>query len=160
MEKITVFDVAGYVLEKTGTITTMKLQKLVYYCQAWSLVWDDKPLFDEQIEAWVGGPVVRALYDYHKGLFEISSIPQERCDVSKFVSDQKETMNAVIDAYGQFSPHELSELTHAEDPWKEARKNMAPLDRGSNVITHESMQQYYQNLYYEQDKKECAAAAT
>ena len=42
-----VFDVAKYILEKLGTLSTMKLQKLCYYCQAWSLVWDDTPLFDE-----------------------------------------------------------------------------------------------------------------
>ena len=40
-----VFDVAKYILHKLGTVTTWKLQKLVYYCQAWSLVWDDEPLF-------------------------------------------------------------------------------------------------------------------
>ncbi len=40
----TVFDVAAYILENTGSISTMKLQKLCYYSQAWSLVWDDKPI--------------------------------------------------------------------------------------------------------------------
>src|SRR5436305_14795852 len=66
-----VFDVAKYILTKTGTMTAMKLQKLVYYSQAWSLVWDEAPLFPERIEAWANGPVVRALYDAHKGEFEI-----------------------------------------------------------------------------------------
>ena len=41
--RIQVFDVAAYILQKTGSMTTMKLQKLVYYSQAWSLVWDEKP---------------------------------------------------------------------------------------------------------------------
>jgi uncharacterized phage-associated protein len=43
----------------------MKLQKLVYYAQAWALVWDDEPIFDEEIEAWANGPVVRGLYEAH-----------------------------------------------------------------------------------------------
>ena len=55
---VTVFDVVRFILEQKGSTTAMKLQKLVYYCQAWSLVWDEQPLFKERIEAWVNGPVV------------------------------------------------------------------------------------------------------
>ena len=33
-----VHDVVKYILNQTGPIPAMKLQKLVYYCQAWSLV--------------------------------------------------------------------------------------------------------------------------
>lgn len=44
-----VSDVAAYILQKHGRMTTMKLQKLVYYSQAWSLVWDEKPLFQERM---------------------------------------------------------------------------------------------------------------
>ena len=61
-----VFDVAKYILEKLGTLSTMKLQKLCYYCQAWSLVWDDTPLFDEKFEAWANGPVCRELFFHTK----------------------------------------------------------------------------------------------
>lgn len=42
-----IFDTARYILEKSGTMSTMKLQKLCYYSQAWALVWDDAPLFNE-----------------------------------------------------------------------------------------------------------------
>lgn len=44
-------DVAAYILEHAGPLTAMKLQKLVYYSQAWQLVWEDKALFPERIEA-------------------------------------------------------------------------------------------------------------
>ena len=40
-----VYDVAAYILQKSGELTTWKLQKLVYYSQAWSLVWDERALF-------------------------------------------------------------------------------------------------------------------
>jgi len=53
-------------------MTAMKLQKLAYYSQAWSLVWDEKALFPEKIEAWANGPVVRALYDRHRGMFKVT----------------------------------------------------------------------------------------
>ena len=50
-------DVAEYILEREGVIGTLKLQKLVYYCQAWSMVWNNRPLFPEDIEAWGRGAV-------------------------------------------------------------------------------------------------------
>lgn len=62
-------DVAAYILEKSNTMSTMKLQKLVYYCQTWSLVWDEKPLFDSRIEAWANEPVTVELFKEHKGRF-------------------------------------------------------------------------------------------
>ena len=43
-----VFDIAKYILEYAGPMSTMKLQKLCYYSQAWSLVWDDEELFPEE----------------------------------------------------------------------------------------------------------------
>lgn len=52
-----VYDVAKYVLKKLGSMSTMKLQKEVYYCQAWSLGWDGKPLFDEDFQAWAARSV-------------------------------------------------------------------------------------------------------
>ena len=41
---LSAFDVAEYILKKKGAITAMKLQKLVYYSQAWAVVWDEEPL--------------------------------------------------------------------------------------------------------------------
>ena len=50
----TAHDVAAYILDKQDNgLPAMKLQKLVYYAQTWSLVWDDLPLFDDRIEAWM-----------------------------------------------------------------------------------------------------------
>ena len=63
----TVFDVAKYILEQLGPLSTMKLQKLCYYAQAWSLAWDEEPLFPHEFEAWVNGPVCRELFIAIKG---------------------------------------------------------------------------------------------
>ncbi len=91
-----VFDVAKYILEKQGPMTTMKLQKLVYYSQAWSVVWDEKPLFAEEIQAWASGPVVRELYNEHKGKFRISSL--QKGNVGNLIREEKETIDAVLQA--------------------------------------------------------------
>jgi uncharacterized phage-associated protein len=66
-----VYDVAEYILAREGEMSAMKLHKLVYYCQAWHLVWDGAPLFDEEIQAWANGPVIPALYELHKGEFTV-----------------------------------------------------------------------------------------
>lgn len=137
-------DVAAFILHKRGEMTTMKLQKLVYYCQAWSLVWDEEPLFPERIEAWANGPVVPQLYDYHKGMFKVSNWPQGDPDV--FDKEQRATINSVLKYYGGKNSQYLKDLTHREKPWRKARKGLGPGERGNHEITHASMMEYYSSL--------------
>jgi len=140
-------DVAAYILKQQGEMTTMKLQKLVYYAQAWSLVWDDppdSPLFKARIEAWANGPVVPALFAKHRGEFKISRMPGGNC--SRLTKAQKATIDAVLKHYGRRTPLWLSTLTHSEPPWCDARKGMDPLQRGSREITRAAMQEYYSKL--------------
>jgi len=142
-----VFDVAVYFLSKLGSMSAMKLQKLCYYSQAWSLAWDGRKMFRERIEAWANGPVCPLLYNKHKGLFEVNAANFNdlgKADV--FDDTQKETLAAVLDFYGDKSPHWLSELTHAEQPWKDARKGLQPGERGNAEIPDWSMSEYYGSL--------------
>lgn len=141
-----VFDVAKYVLEKLGTMTTMKLQKLVYYCQAWSLGWDGKPLFEENFEAWANGPVCPELFYKHRGQFVVGEELFADLPDYEFSKDEKETLKAVLDYYGDKDPQWLSELTHKEAPWKEARVGVPVGAACSNIISKESMQLYYGGL--------------
>ena len=142
----TVFDVAKYVLKQLGSITTMKLQKLVYYCQAWSLVWDGKPLFGEDFEAWANGPVCPKLFRKHQGLFIVDEKLFADLPDYEFSKDELETLNAVLDYYGDKDPQWLSELTHKEAPWKESRVGVPIGESCNNIIPKESMQQYYGGL--------------
>jgi len=139
-----VFDVAQYILAEMGEMTAMKLQKLVYYCQAWSTVWDDKVLFNERIEAWANGPVCPDLYDAHKGSFKISDMGMGR--PSRLNQSQKDTIDAVLHYYGKKSAQYLSELTHSERPWMEAREGLGPTERGDEEITPAAMVEYYGSL--------------
>lgn len=145
----TVHDVARYILTKLGEdgklpVTTWKLQKLVYYSQAWSTVWDDEALFNEKIKAWANGPVCPELYAQHKGQLKISDLPKG--DPSVLSKDQRDTIDEVILHYGPKTAQYLSELTHRERPWIEARGDLAPGERGSSEITLESMAEYYGSL--------------
>jgi len=140
-----VFDVAKYILEKEGEMTAMKLQKLCYYAQAWSLVWDERPLFDERIEAWANGPVCVDLYNTHRGKFLLGA-KAVTGNASNLDDDAIETIDAILNTYGDKSASWLSALTHKEAPWVNARNNLPEGMRGSNVITHASMAEYYDSL--------------
>lgn len=110
-----IFDVAAYVLDKLGVMTTMKLEKLCYYSQAWSLVWDERRLFPERFEAWANGPVCPDLYHAHKGMFKITR-GDIHGDPSNIDEDGTSTIDAVLNAYGKMGAYQLSELTHSERP--------------------------------------------
>jgi uncharacterized phage-associated protein len=139
----TVHDVASYILKRYGPTTAMKLQKLAYYCQAWSLVWDEKPIFAARIEAWVNGPVIPALYKIHKGQFQISEWPGNPGSLN---AKQRETVDAVLEFYGPKTAQWLSDLTHREKPWLDARAGLEDGERGDNEITLASLDEYYGSL--------------
>lgn len=137
-----VHDVAKYILEqRRGPITTMKLQKLCYYSQAWHLVWDEEPLFHEKIEAWANGPVVRELFNAHRGEFSVTDWPLGAS--ARLNASQKGTIDAVLEAYGSLSGRQLSALTHGEGPWRDAREGLGPTDRSERVIELGALAVYY-----------------
>ena len=138
-----VHDVAAYILQKTGPMSAMKLQKLVYYAQAWHLVWEERPLFDAPIEAWANGPVCRALYARHRGRFVVDEWDG---DPDALDAADRTTLDAVLDFYGKRSAHELSELTHREAPWHDARENLPTGARSDVVITAAAMHEFYDGL--------------
>lgn len=141
----TVFDVARYILHKRGRMSTMKLQKLCYYCQAWSLVWDDVELFPEEFQAWANGPVCKPLFDQTKGRFDACEY-DEPGNINNLSRMQLDTINSVLDYYGDHDAQWLSQLTHKEDPWNIARVGI-PAGMGCDrVISKESMAIYYGSL--------------
>lgn len=142
-----IHDVASAILDRTGEIDTFKLQKLTYYCQAWHLVWDDEPMFEDRIEAWANGPVVTSLYSRHRGHYRVGA---EFFDGSAeaLTEDQVATVDAVVDFYAHLSGQQLADLTHSEDPWKRARAraNLALGERGNEEILLADMVEYYLSL--------------
>lgn len=142
----TVYDAAAYILKKGGAMTHLKLQKLVYYSQAWSLVWDEKKLFAEPIEAWANGPVVPRLYNRLRQTFEVTNKVLGCGNPDRICGRQKGTVDVVLNYYGDKSSQYLSDLTHMEDPWKNAREGLAPGQRSDREITHAAMAEYYSSL--------------
>ena len=140
--------------EHGDLITNLKMQKLIYYAQAWHLALYGSPLFDERIEAWVHGPVVPSVYRKYKQWEwrPIDSEPEEE----KFDSKTLNHLDEIMDVYGGVSAYDLEKLTHQEAPWQNARKGL-PSDAPSNsVISHQDMRDYYKARVdgeKEQDRK-------
>jgi len=137
-------DVAAAILKRTGPLDTWKLQKLVYYCQAWHLVWEGEPLFPERIEAWAGGPVVPDLYQRHRGAFRISSWAWG--DPENLTADEETTVEAVLGSYAHLTGAQLRQLTHQEGPWLSARAGLAPGDRSNRDIDPDEIADYYSGV--------------
>lgn len=138
-------DIAQYILEKHGEMSAIKLQKLVYYCQAWTLAWDGRPLFEDEIQAWANGPVVPSLYEKHRRQLIVK--PEQNIgDASQLTAADIENVSIVMDEYIDKAPFWLVELTHLEQPWKDARGDCPPGHICTNVIHHADMAEYYSGL--------------
>lgn len=143
---VTIIDVAKYITTNLGEMSAMKLQKLAYYSQAWHLVWDDEPLFNEDFQAWANGPVAPALYDLHRGAFKVDKSFFSSGKVKRISAESRVSIDKILDFYGDKSAHWLSNLTHQEDPWKNARSDLQPGEPSSKVITTAAMVEYYSAL--------------
>lgn len=137
-----VVDIAACVLERTGYVSTMKLHKLVYYCQAFSLVVWGRPLFDARIEAWANGPVCPELFNKHSDQYVVSLESMGWNPVS-LAAEETDCIDRVVEALGDLSGIELSQLACAERPWIDAHKDATNGKRSHNVITHEAIEAYY-----------------
>jgi len=124
-------------------ISNLKLQKLLYYAQAWYLVFNGRPLFDDPIEAWVHGPVVARVFgDFKQYRWAPIDAPVTPLD-SPEVRDH---LVEVLWVYGDYTATELERLTHSEKPWRDARGELAPDEPSRNVISHRAMREFYSDL--------------
>lgn len=147
MAKVSALDVAKFILVKQGTsMTTMKLQKLVYYSQAWHLTWTGKSLFNDEIQAWANGPVTRSLFEHHKGMYSISASQLTAGQVDHLGPEQQSVVDIVLETYGPMTGTQLSMLTHAEVPWLNARGHLSAGDKSAAAITMDSMRIFYKEL--------------
>ncbi|HSK02188.1 MAG TPA: type II toxin-antitoxin system antitoxin SocA domain-containing protein [Kofleriaceae bacterium] len=136
-----VFDVARYILERQGPVTTLKLQKLVYYVQAWASA-KGEPLISDTVKAWVQGPVVPSLYQQHKGLRQISAA--DMTAHGRGLTDQDRAhIDSVLAYYGAMPPSYLKKLTHFERPWKDARAEGERLGHASPAIPVAALRAFY-----------------
>ncbi|MCR1994610.1 DUF4065 domain-containing protein [Bacillus subtilis] len=128
-------------------ITPKKLQKILYYAQAWHLVNEGKTLFEnEDFQAWSHGPVHYPTYNEYK-CYRYSSIPpvefSDELDLHPFSQKEKNHLDSIWKVYGEYSADDLEHLTHEEDPWKITRGGLAPEAPSNEVIPEEIISMYY-----------------
>lgn len=141
---------SNYILKHYGPMSHLKLQKLVYYCDAYSLAYFGKPLIADDFEAWVHGPVCRRLYDSLKDkskLYSDVAYTFDGIDVDKefstLTSDQQSLIINILSQLSSWSSFELEASTHQEDPWKNARKGYSEADKCNVIIKKDDMKEYY-----------------
>lgn len=141
-----VFDTAKYILEKSGEMDPIKLQKLLYFAQAWSMVWDDTPLFPEDFQAWGTGPVCMPLRERFEGHSSLSASDISFGDSSKLSDTQKRSIDLVLDHYGSEGITELIWDTQQGKPWRSVYRRIAPPDETCDIIPKDSIAIYYGGL--------------
>lgn len=147
-----IFEIANYFIYKSNKddiqdLTNKKLNKLLYYSQAWYYTLRSSTLFDNEIKAWVHGPVIIDIYRKYKkyGFNRILENVFES-DFKNITPSQKEFLDEVWMVYGRKDASYLELLSHNEPPWQIARCGLSSLDNSDNNITLESMKEYYSSL--------------
>lgn len=144
-------DIARYIVnysnKKEYLCSNLKLQKLMYFVQAYSLITTKRPIFEETIEAWDFGPVVPAVYHEFKrfGAGNIPFIKRYYVGYQEYAYDpglinkkSRRLIESVVDHFKDYSSTDLVELTHSQAPWTDNYKPDC-----QNVIPLSSIQAYF-----------------
>lgn len=136
-------DVGQYIVELVPNVDKMKLYKLCYFSQGWSLAWTGQPLFDEPFEAWKKGPVPRALWQ--KDVYSISEIPGGNS--ASLTTKAQEIIHRVVEFYQNYDSNELSELSHKK-AWQEARRDIPVHAASREVLSLSTMREEFTDLLH------------
>ena len=144
--------------ETQSPITNLKLQKLVYYAQAWTLALLDKELIKEDFEAWVHGPVLPILYrDYNS--FGWRQIIRDDIDENKFAEIKKQFTPEILSVlhdveyeYFGLDAYQLEKLTHNEEPWFLTRDNLTDDEPSHRIIEKKLIKEYYSKFVGDEQK--------
>ncbi|RQZ93687.1 DUF4065 domain-containing protein [Burkholderia cenocepacia] len=152
-QTVDVHAVVDYIILKLDSgrvpLNLLKLQKLLYYVQAWNLALKNARLFDGGFEAWVHGPVHRGVYNRFSGTHSLySEVTPEwaghpHAVLEALPPDARRHIDEVLEAYGDLSGTQLEAMTHAEDPWLYARDNLGWAQRSEALIDERLMRDYY-----------------
>jgi len=137
-----VFKVAKFFIQianqKEDEMTNLRLNKLLYFAQAWFLARYDRPLFANDVVAWKLGPVVRTVYDQYRSYGENNIILEgnEGVELSDFTEEELNTLLDITEEYGKYATSFLVDVTHKSgSPWS--------CTTSSEVIAPALMKEYY-----------------
>ena len=141
---------ADYILQEYSPISHLKLQKLLFYCEAYHLAYFESELLNQQFEAWVHGPVCRDVFNNLKDKSLIyADISFDNCYNPKhkleglLTTNQMEVIDDVLQELSGWTALELENATHNEEPWLSARKGYSPSERCTTHISKDEMISFY-----------------
>ena len=168
INNLAIQDVAKYIglslTTKGLSISPLKLQKMLYYTQAWFMVFlgRENTLFKDIPQAWVNGPVYPAIYHEYKDKADnmcdhldssvfYQVIAEEGLakysGILGFNSELTELIESIMMLYGAMTQNRLILLTHSERPWAETRGNLPPYARSAKEIPLDLMYEYYKERH-------------
>lgn len=140
------FEIADFIqaecYERDLRITNLKLQKLLYYAEAWSLASRDEALFDEPFQAWIHGPVLASQYQRFKAKWGWQPI-WEKVDRPQLDEKLRLHLVEIVEMFGSVPDHVLTTRTQSEAPWIEARGDLDPATRSDAPISKDAVRIYY-----------------
>jgi uncharacterized phage-associated protein len=139
--------VISYVFKQLGEVTPLALQKLLYFIQGASYALNGRPMFSEDCQAWVHGPVYPEVFDMFRD-FKYNPIEDARFAVfegteAKLADDERKVIDLVVNTFGKYGGKVLEKITHEEDPWKLARAGYEDDIPSREPISKESIKAYY-----------------
>jgi uncharacterized phage-associated protein len=151
IKTVPLMDLVNYVAFKLGTYSHFKIQKSIYYLQAYHLAQFDTPLIEEDFEAWVHGPIIRKLWEEFrsKGIaayedLQYTGTATEAKKIKTMVSsEQLAYIDEMIAELKKVTALQLEAMTHEETPWKNARIGLRPHEAGNNIISKRSIKMYF-----------------
>lgn len=142
--------VIAYVFQSLEEVTPLMLQKLLYYIQGIYYGIYGKPIFGEDCEAWVHGPVYPEVYDLFRD-FKYNPIEDARFAIfegasTKLANEEKKVIDLVLNTFGFYSGKTLERITHNEEPWKKARKGYGDSIPSNELLSKESIKEYFEKV--------------
>lgn len=129
----------------------LKLQRLLFYCDAYHLAYFDKELITDKFEAWVHGPVSRKVYGSLKDKYmlyeELTYSNNTKEDVDKefekLTQDQQDFVISILEELYTWTMFELGASIRNEKPWKEAIIGYREADKCHVEISKETTRLFY-----------------
>lgn len=122
-------------------LSNLKLQKLLYYAHGYHLANRGRPLFQDDIQAWSHGPVVRAVYRYFKHVGSDPLLLEEGDGFDWPDVDENTTqfLISIWEQYGGVAAWKLRNMTHEEAPWHDHFEDGAR----STTIPNSSLEKFF-----------------
>lgn len=152
LQKMDALILSGWIMKHYGPMSHLKLQKLLFYCDAYHLAYFNQELIHDTFEAWVHGPVCRRVYDNLKNKSILyaeleyqhrDGEPDVDAEFSRLTGDQKDLVTDVLGSLSKWTSLELETATHREAPWIKAREGYSPADKCETEIDKDLTREYY-----------------